>query len=212
MHYDRVLLLITDAAPYMKKAGEVLMVTYPNMIHVTCLCHALHRIAEHVRIAYPNVDKLVANGKKIFLKSPSRMQLYREASPDVPFPPQPVITRWGTWLTAVFYYAEHWETFKTVVESFDPEEASSVKIVQKLFKEPTLLTDILFITTHFKKVPDVITALEARNIPIYESLKLFDDLIASLCIIPGSNGEAIKIKCENVLKKKQRSSRFENNS
>ena len=43
--YDNVLLLLSDAAPYMIKAGEGLSVSYPKTIHVTCVAHALHRVA-----------------------------------------------------------------------------------------------------------------------------------------------------------------------
>ena len=63
--YDNVLLL-TDAAPYMIKAGEGLAVSYPKMIHVTCVAHALHRVCETIRVLYSNVDKLIANAKKSF--------------------------------------------------------------------------------------------------------------------------------------------------
>ena len=46
--YDNVLLLLTDAAPYMIKAGEGLSVSYPKMIHVTCVAHALHNVKQFV--------------------------------------------------------------------------------------------------------------------------------------------------------------------
>ncbi|XP_028967041.1 uncharacterized protein LOC100907026, partial [Galendromus occidentalis] len=44
--HERVLLFVTDAAPYMTKAGKALKVIFPRMIHVTCVVHALHRVAE----------------------------------------------------------------------------------------------------------------------------------------------------------------------
>jgi len=50
-----VLLFISDAAPYMIKAAKALQLLYPQMIHVTCLVHALHRVAEEVRGSYPEV-------------------------------------------------------------------------------------------------------------------------------------------------------------
>jgi hypothetical protein len=71
--FDNVLMLVTDAAPYMKKAAEGLSVSYPKLIHVTRIVHALHRVCGTIRVLYPNVDKLVANGKKIFVKSPARI-------------------------------------------------------------------------------------------------------------------------------------------
>jgi len=52
---DNVLLFVSDAAPYMIKAGKTLQLLYPKMIHVTCLAHALHRVAEEVRGSYPEV-------------------------------------------------------------------------------------------------------------------------------------------------------------
>jgi hypothetical protein len=52
-------------------------------------------------VLYPNVDKLVANGKKVFVKSPARIELHKIKAPDTPLPPTAVITLWGTWLDAI---------------------------------------------------------------------------------------------------------------
>jgi hypothetical protein len=54
-------------------------VSYPKLIHVTCVAHALHRACETVRVLYPNVDKSVANGNEIFVKSPARIELFKAA-------------------------------------------------------------------------------------------------------------------------------------
>ena len=43
---DRVLLFLTDAAPYMIKSATALRALYTKMIHVTCAAHGLHRVAE----------------------------------------------------------------------------------------------------------------------------------------------------------------------
>jgi len=59
-----VFLLVTDAAPYMIKTGQALKTFYPNMIHVTCVAHGLNRVLEKVREIFPEVNKLVNNGKK----------------------------------------------------------------------------------------------------------------------------------------------------
>ena len=60
---DDILLFLTDGVAYMKKAGKTLRNLYPRMIHVTCLAHGLHRVAEAVRALYPDVDELISNGK-----------------------------------------------------------------------------------------------------------------------------------------------------
>jgi hypothetical protein len=67
----------THAAPYMKKAAEGLSVSYPKLRHVTRVAHALHRVCKTIRVLYPHVDKLVANVKKIFVKSPARIELFK---------------------------------------------------------------------------------------------------------------------------------------
>ena len=85
-----MLLFISDAAPYMIKAAKALQLLYPQMIHVTCLVHALHRVAEEVRGSYPEVDKLIANGKRIFIKSPFECRSLKKRPQHYPFPHRPL--------------------------------------------------------------------------------------------------------------------------
>jgi hypothetical protein len=49
---DKVLLFIKDAAPYMVKAGGAIKLFYLKAIHITCLAHAFHRIAETIQTGY----------------------------------------------------------------------------------------------------------------------------------------------------------------
>ncbi|KAE9534788.1 hypothetical protein AGLY_008080 [Aphis glycines] len=129
---DDVLLFITDAAPYMVKAARSLDIFYTNMIHLTCLAHGLHRIAEEIRKHFPKVDNLISNGKKIFLKALSRVLFFKTELPDIPLPSQPIITRWGTWLEAAIYYSDHFQDFSRVVNMFDKNEAISIQITQRI--------------------------------------------------------------------------------
>ncbi|KAB0790223.1 hypothetical protein PPYR_15446, partial [Photinus pyralis] len=64
IRYDNVLLFLSDAAPYIVKAGSGLKVLYPKLVHVTCLAHGLHRVAETIRTHYKDVDLLVSCVKK----------------------------------------------------------------------------------------------------------------------------------------------------
>jgi hypothetical protein len=92
---EKVLLLLSDAAPYMIKAGKTLNVFFPNMIHITCLAHMLQRIAEKVRELFPNVNTLVNNLKRVFLKAPHRVEVYTDVLPNVVLPPESKLTREG---------------------------------------------------------------------------------------------------------------------
>ena len=77
-----MVIFLTDAAPYMVKAAKGLQVLYPKMVHVTCLAHALHRVAEEVRGNYPEVDRFIANAKKTFVKAALRVQKFKEEAPS----------------------------------------------------------------------------------------------------------------------------------
>lgn len=63
-----VLLAATDAAPYMVCAMNGLKLLYPNMVHVTCLGHGLHRVADFIREQFKDVNDFVSNVEKIFRK------------------------------------------------------------------------------------------------------------------------------------------------
>uniref|UniRef100_A0A2S2PH55 DUF659 domain-containing protein n=2 Tax=Schizaphis graminum TaxID=13262 RepID=A0A2S2PH55_SCHGA len=94
--HENVILFVSDAAPYMVKAGKALNIFYPKLIHFTCLAHGFHRMAETIRAEYPIIDSLIANVKKKILKAPSRTKMFKKLYPDLSLPPEPIITRWGT--------------------------------------------------------------------------------------------------------------------
>jgi hypothetical protein len=48
------------------------------------------RAAEEVCGRYPEVDQLIANGKKILIKSQLRGQKFREEAPTLPLPHSPL--------------------------------------------------------------------------------------------------------------------------
>lgn len=102
---SKSLLFVSDAASVMLKTGRLLKNYFPNMLHLTCFAHALHRVCKFIRDNFPKISQLISLFKKILLKAPSRIALYKEICPNIPLPPQPIITRWSTWLkTACFFF------------------------------------------------------------------------------------------------------------
>ena len=61
-------------------------------------------VVEFIRNQYGDVNGLISNVKKVFFKTHFRVQTFREALPDCPLPPEPVPTRWGSWIEAAIYY------------------------------------------------------------------------------------------------------------
>lgn len=74
----RVVVFTSDSMSYMLSTRKKIKKKYPQVLHVTCLAHALHRVCEKVRDSFTNVDKLIAKMKKTFLKAPSRMKYFGE--------------------------------------------------------------------------------------------------------------------------------------
>ena len=178
--YGNVLLLVTDAARYMVKAGNAIKNSYPNMIHLTCVVHGLNRVAEQIRINYPLVNKLISNVKKIYCKAPSRISKFKLKGPQTPLPPQPVITRWGTWLEAAIYYCENFNLIKDLVNDLDIDEADSIKITQNLFKSPELRSNLAFISANFSGLASAMKQLEKRNLKLENSIDLIEKQFNSI--------------------------------
>jgi len=132
------------------------------MIHLTCLAHGLHRIAEEIRKHFPKVDNLIANGKNVFLKTSSRVLFFKTELPDIPLPPQPIITLWNSWFEATIYYFDHFQDFSRVVNMFDKNEAVSIQITQNLIQDPNLASNLAYIKSHFNFLSRSITLLEQK--------------------------------------------------
>lgn len=197
---NQILLYVSDAAPYMVKSAKVLKVFYPKMIHVTCLAHAMHRVAEEIRDNFDDIDLLISYGKKIFCKAPSRVAAYKNKYPDLRLPPEPITTRWGTWLEAVMYYAENFDQFKDVVEGFDDNDAVSIKRIKQILNLPNIKAQIVFVSTSYGFISETILKLEESN-PLSKQIKLIDDVIKKIYAVEGNFSKEICIKLDTVLEK-----------
>ncbi len=98
------------------------------MVHVLCAAHGLNRVALEVHQGFPLVNHAISNVKKVFLKSPARIRLFKANCPKLPLPPEPVCTRWGTWLTAASYLCKNVDDVKKVIDHLDPQEAASIQV------------------------------------------------------------------------------------
>lgn len=130
-----------------------------------------------------------------------RVLLFQTIAPGIPLPPQPVLTRWGTWLDAVNYYAEHYGKIMEVIDALDSTDSSAVAAVKSLPSEQ-LLEDILFIDSNFKIVSKSITLLESSKLQLSEALNIVDKV--SQTVIQNNNSlisEKVKCKLRNIIAK-----------
>jgi hypothetical protein len=77
---SKVLLFVSDAASVMLKTGKLLKNYFPNMLHLTCFGHGLHRICEFIRDSFPDINSLISLFKKNLLKSPSTQYFIASAT------------------------------------------------------------------------------------------------------------------------------------
>lgn len=103
--------------------------------------------------------KLLADIKRCFVKAPARIRLFIEHAPGIPLPPEPVLTRWGTWLSAVSYYAVNLEYVATVFEHFNDEDAAAIEVARKLIRCDVIRSDLAFIHANYGFLPTSIKAL-----------------------------------------------------
>lgn len=120
--------------------------------------------------------------------------------PDVPLPPEPVITRWGTWLNAAMFYADHFETFKNVVENLD-DDAISVGKLKSLVNNNVVKCGLAFLKLHLSELTTKLTNLEESKSQLLNSLSIFSEIENILINIPGPHGKIIKDKFTYVLDK-----------
>lgn len=197
---DKVLLMVTDAAPYMVLAGRNLRSVFNKMVHVTCLAHGLHRICEKVREIYTDVNHLVSWSRKIFLKSPARISIYREIM-QCSLPPDVIVSRWGTWLNAASFFANNFPQFSEVIDKL-PNDSKHVDKMKTLFKKKNqLAADLAFIKTYLASLPVAITRLETRGLSLNQQIEIVDNVRSALHLIPGTRGMTIKKKADSVFTK-----------
>ena len=89
---------------------------YPSLMHVNCVAHLLHNCAMRVHAHFKNIDEVIATIKAATIENKDRKKDFHDAG--LPSPPDPVITRWATWLRAALYYSENLPAVRTIVNNW----------------------------------------------------------------------------------------------
>ena len=113
---EKFSLFLTDAARYMSLARKTLKEFYSSLMHVTCVAHFLHNCAMRVRAHFKYIDEMIATIKAATIKNKDRKKDFHDAR--LPSTPDPVITRWATWLRAALYYNENLPAVRTIVNNW----------------------------------------------------------------------------------------------
>lgn len=87
-------------------------------------------------------------------------------------PPAPIPTRWGTWLEAAMYYAEHIEDVKAVISELNSEDSESIVQAKNVYRVPVLSSQLAFIKNNFAVIVFSIKKLQKIGISIQESISI----------------------------------------
>ena len=79
-----------------------------------CVTHLLHNCAMKIKSHFEIVDLLIAEVKGVTINNKTRQAKFSA----IGYPPQPIPTRWGSWLNAALYYAKNLPEVKAIVKSF----------------------------------------------------------------------------------------------
>ena len=157
-------LLLSDAARYMTASTAALKILYPRLFHVTCMAHLVHNCAEKVRSHFKNVDDLIATVKAVTLKNKNRSSKFS----DIGSPPHPVLTRWGTWLIAVEYYAKNLLEVREIVNSFEGA-GILVRRAQAAVNDQKVAESLAMIQRDYSALPSLIKKMENSKYTIQEA-------------------------------------------
>ena len=136
----------------------------------------------------------------MFVKAPLRVQKYKQLAPSLPLPPQPVLTRWGTWLDAAEYYCENYAVIEEIVNTFDSSDAFSITIVKELFSS-SLSGSLAYIKSNYGGIATTISRLSAVGTDLNESLELIKGVRCDIGRARGKIGDAVKSKLNTVLRR-----------
>jgi hypothetical protein len=143
----------------------------------------------------------VSNVKNVFLKAPSRLEIFKTEASGIPLPPVPIITRWGTWLEAAFYYSENFTTIQNVFSKLNPDDAVLIEKSISTMAEPNLGPNLTLIQFNFRCLPVNITKLESSGLSLFESINVVNNTRETLKMANGKVRKEIYDKFQNVIEK-----------
>lgn len=144
----------------MFRATALLHTFYPNIVYVPSLAHGLYRVSEEIRKQFGHVNELISSVKRVFLKAPARMRALKEQLPGILLLPEPVLTRWRTWLSAVEYYSTDFSSIKCVVDGFSTDDAVCIRQAQDIPHAEAFEAELADLRTHFTFLADSIRKLQ----------------------------------------------------
>ena len=121
-----------------------------------------------VKCVYNEVDNLIAAVKASVVKNRSRAADFNVCGR----PPQPIVTRWGSWLDAANYYAEKLPQVREIVNSWNGEGVI-VRKVKNAVNDEKLTSQLTEISQSYSGLTNLILKMESCTYTVQEA---YDDI------------------------------------
>ena len=135
------------------------------------------------------------------MKAPPRIQALKSLEPELPLSPQPINTRWRTWIKSVKYYAMNFGKILRVFDALDGEEATAIKISKDFLHDSTIVADIPFIASNYGFLEESIDKLESYGQPLHANIKIVTDIMNIITSVNDAAANPIKEKHSTVIDK-----------
>lgn len=99
------------------------------------------------------------------------------------------------------YYCEHLENIRSVKQSFDNDDAISIKTAKKYLDKNNIPFNLTFIKLNFGFLPEFIKRLESNGMKLSDSLKVIEDVKIKIGDLQCVKGKIILKKLNDVLSK-----------
>jgi hypothetical protein len=128
------------------------------------------------------------------------VQKFNKEAPTLALPPQPIITRWGTWLDAANYYCTNYSEIENIFNTFDTKDSSSIKPVQELFSV-TMSRNLAYIKSNVCGISKSITRLETVGIQLCDAINIVKQTESELSQVQGEVANKVNAKLQSVLER-----------
>ena len=180
---NNILLFLSDSASYMHVAASNIKKDFPNLIHLTCLCHGLNLVYKFLKNEYDGSFGLVKLGGQIFMNCNIRRQKFQELYKDTPLPPSYSPTRWCSSIKSLIWFNKYFDEFKSFALTLDNSYDRVKELQQHLTRFPLLKSNIKYVIENYKFISDAIYALEREDMCLKDSISILESVGQTLSTI-----------------------------
>ena len=183
-YHHRVRFFLSDQAKSMIKCGEFLKEKYKNMMHLSCVVHALHNVCVTIINSTFHIKPFVYLMNSILSNNIKHFSYFKEIF-GKPIP-TPVMTRFGSFLHVSYFYYENFlklEPFlRKVLLNKKPADKAAyyISIEKLLINNFNNLYNELKDLYKYQFITNYINDLETKNIQLIKQIEIVEHVKVQL--------------------------------